>query len=137
MNRPMDYVGQFNVQGTPTFAFHCMGCNGKAHLQHYTDQRTGQVGLRQVQLTGNHNEYRPNSIRPTEQVKIPVAYTLGHSSSAQASRVRTGAAAPLPVAYSLDPNQDPRAVVSPRDPMHPANLRERIAPWRLDELGAY
>lgn len=134
MQRPMEFVGQWNVQGTPTFAFHCMGCNGKAYLQQARNPQTGDVGYRQVRLTGSDEEYRPSSVRPHERMQIPVAYTVGSSPSMNRTRIPMGSPPTLPVAFSLDPRMGNDTLIKPSNPMHPANIRKRIQPWSLDDL---
>lgn len=131
-NRPMELIGQFEVRGIPTFAFHCLGCNGKAHVQQVQDQQ-GSVAYRQVQLTGSDREYMPHSIKPTEQVQIPVAYTIGDGGQT-ARHFQTQPIAPPPAAFSLDPRQDPRDMLNPNDHMHPENLRRRLQPIRPGEF---
>jgi hypothetical protein len=131
-DRPMELVGQYPVNGVNTWGYHCMGCNGKAHLQQVFDPGTGKAmgnpqtggpAYRQVQLTGSPDEFRPHPIGPNEQVKIEAAYTIGGTSSAK--RVP---ADPIPLpqpAYTLSPDQQ-GAVLHPSHPMHPANLRRRM-----------
>lgn len=133
--RQMHFVTQFQASGVPTFAFHCTGCNGKAHLQQRMNPQTRQPQWVQVQLTGNHNEYRPQSVRPNDQVQIPVAYTLGSSPHAARSHVRMAPLPPPPTAYRLDPSLDQHQIPGLNDPMHPENLRRTMQPIRLEEFG--
>jgi len=142
MERPMELIDQFRVQGRPTFRFNCGGCNGKAEIQHTIDPRTGrparnphtgEVLYHQIRLTGNHNEFRPNSIKPKEQIQVPVAYTLGESAATR-HRVPVAPLPQIPVAFSLDPRINADTQIQGNDPMHPNNIRNRIQAWTLDQL---
>ncbi len=133
MNRPMDLIGQFPVHGVPTFSWHCMGCNGKAHTQQHADPRTGQPQWVQVRLQNTDQEFRPNSIRPGEQVQIQAAYSLGNSAAAHASHVQVAPLPPPAPAYSLDPRVDPNMQLPPNHPMHPSQIRARMQPVRPED----
>lgn len=126
-NKPMDLIGQYPVRGVHTFAFHCVGCNGKAYIQPQKDPQTGRTIYRQVQLTGHDEEFRPNAISPREQVQIAVAYTIGGGGSRQGapSRVRTSAATMKAPAISLD-SRNPNEQIGPDDHRHPYQVRKRI-----------
>ena len=132
-NQPMELVAQFGVRGAKTLEYRCMSCSGKANMQQRRNPHTGRPQWCQVRLTGSDEEYRPNSIKPGEQVQIPVAYTIG-SSAVTARRVPVGPPPTIPVAFSLDPRIGSDAQIQANDPMHPHNLRKRMQPWRLDQL---
>jgi hypothetical protein len=133
-NRPMEFVGQYPVQGVHTFAFHCLGCNGRAYLQNQRDPRTGRPALVPVQLRGSEVEYQPNYVRPQEQVQVQVAYTLGQSASAAASHIPAPPiTTPMP-SVQLDPRIGRGTMITPDHPMHPENVRKRIQPVRPEEL---
>lgn len=80
-NHPMQELFQCTVQGVPTFRFQCPGCGGIANVQVQGNH------MRQVNLNGNVNEYRPNGIRPGDMVDHRTlhqpAYSLGSGMSAQ------------------------------------------------------
>jgi len=134
MSRPMDLLHQFQVKGVHTYELHCGGCSGKAHIQRLKNPHTGQAQMVHVRLTGSDEEFRPNSIRPGEQVQIPVAYTLGHSPSSQASHIPAPPIqTPVP-SIQLDPRIGRDAMIPPGHPMHPNSLRARMRPVRLNEL---
>lgn len=116
--RQMTLLCQFQVQGVDTFRYHCFGCGGRADIQMQGNQ------ARQVQLSGHVSEWKPQSIRPHDQIEIPVAYTLGHSRTG-IKRVPTQPMAPPQAAYRLAPGQENRAL-PPGHPMHPDELRRRI-----------
>jgi hypothetical protein len=124
-------LNQFPVRGIPTFEYHCTSCNGKVHLQLVKD-RSGQTVAQQVRLTGSADEFRPHSIRPNEQVQIPVAYTLGSTPVTQA-RISAQPIQPPQPAYTLGGNQAPRQQLPPNHPMHPRQIRRRVQPIRLQE----
>lgn len=131
-DRPMHFTGQFNVHGVATYGYHCDGCNGRVHLQSRRDQRTGQAHMVQVALNGSESEYRPRKLDPREELAIPVAYTLG-----DAPNRRTVQATPITTpepAVRLDPRIDNGTMIGPDHPWHPANIRKRLQPVRLDEL---
>jgi len=134
MNRPMELIEQFPVQGVHTFAYHCLGCNGKAHVQLQPNKQTGQLEPVQVQLVGSDAEYRPHSVRPGEQVQIPVAYTLGHTMTAQASRVPTAPLMAPEAGIRLDTMIGEGTMITADHPMHPANIRRRMQSVRLSEF---
>lgn len=134
MNRPMEFTGQYPVQGVQTYAFHCFGCNSKAHLQYRRNRRTGETRLVQVRLTGDHDEYRPQTVSPNEQLQIPVAYTLGHTAAAQASHVPAPPIMTPEPSVQLDPRIGEGTMITADHPMHPANVRKRMQPVPVDEL---
>ena len=139
MERPMELLHHFPVQygkqSFQTLEFRCGGCQGQAHVQKRPHPQNPNVLVwQQVRLNpADPREFKPNSIRPGEQVQIPVAYTLGNSPVAR-RRVPVGPPPTLPVAYSLDPNANPNTMISPHDPMHPANIHKRVQPWTMDQL---
>lgn len=129
MSRPMELIEQYPVQGVHTYAFHCTGCNGKAHVQQRVNPQTGQPELVQVRLVGADAEYRPASVRPGEQVQIPVAYTLGRGGVG-------GDVTPLPEpGIRLDPRIGEGTMIMPDDPMHPEMLRRRMQGIPLSDFG--
>ena len=134
MNKPMDFIGQYPVRGVHTYAFHCMGCNGKAFLQPRQDPRSGRNVLVPVHLVGADAEYQPNHVKPREQLQIPIAYTLGHSAQSQAGHVRVEPIrTPIP-AMQLDPRIGPGTMITHDNPMHPNNVRQRLQPVSLSEF---
>jgi len=114
----MTLLCQFQVHGVDTYRYHCFGCGGRADVQMQGSQ------ARQVQLNGHVSEWKPQPVRPHDQIEIPVAYTLGHS-RAPIRRVPTQPIAPPQPAYRLAPGQDMRPV-PPGHPMHPDELRRKI-----------
>jgi len=134
MNRPMELIEQYPVQGVHTFAYHCLGCNGKAHVQQRTNPQTGQLEAVQVQLVGADAEYRPHSVQPGEQVQIPVAYTLGHSATASASRVPAPPLQAPEVGIRLDARITDGTMITADHPMHPENIRRRMQSVRLSDF---
>lgn len=133
-NRPMEFTGQYPVQGIHTFAFHCFGCNGKAYLQHRRDPRTGRTALVPVVLRGCESEYQPNYVKPREQVQVEVAFTLGNSPSAARSHIPAAPITTPSPSVQLDPRIGAGTLITPDHPMHPANVRKRIQPVRPEEL---
>lgn len=138
MRRPvtLNPLEQFQVQNLPgdVFAYHCTTCNGKVHINYFKDPRSGQMVARQVRLTGSPDEFRPNSIRPHEQVQIPVAYTLG-STPVTAKRQQSAqqSIAPPQPAYTLGQGARQPGQFPANHPMHPSQIRQRIQPIRLQE----
>lgn len=129
MNRPMELVRQFSVQGRPTCAWHCMGCNGRINTQLQTDPGTGQPRWVPMNPRATEEEYRPQAVRlqSQERLQIQAAYSLGSSPASAANRELP----PLPApekAYSLDPSRD--APLPPGHPMHPDQIRARMQPVR-------
>jgi hypothetical protein len=129
----MEFIGQYPVRGVHTFAFHCLGCNGKAYLQQQRDPRNGRNVMVPVHLVGSDAEYQPNHVKPQEAVQIPIAYTLGSNGRqnhhVQAQPIQT----PSP-SIQLDPRIGNQTMITPDHPMHPDNVRRRIQPVRLDEF---
>lgn len=122
-------LNQYPVRGVPTFEYHCTGCNGKVHLQ-IVKGPDGRPVARQIRLTGSADEFRPQAISPREQMQIPVAYTLGSSPSSARSRVQAPPLQPPQPAYSLGSSHDD-AILDPRHPMHPDQIRRRLHPVRF------
>jgi hypothetical protein len=131
-DRPMEFIRQYPVNGVNTWHYHCMGCNGKVYLQQVVDPRTGRVmadprtgrpRYQQVRLTGSPDEFKPNSVKPHEQLQIEAAYTIGGAPATKRVPVDP-IPAPQP-AYTLDPSQQGRSL-HPNHPMHPANIRRRM-----------
>jgi hypothetical protein len=112
----------------PTFEYHCTACNGKVHLQIHKNPQTGEQFAKQIRLTGNPNEFRPEAIRPNSQVQIPVAYTLGGSK--QARHVPAAPLRPPPSAYTLG-DQGSQGQLPPNHPMHPNQIRRRMQAQRF------
>jgi len=117
--RQMTLLCQFQVRGVDTLRFHCFGCGGRADVQLQGSQ------ARQVQLNGHISEWKPEPVRPHDQVQIPVAYTLGHSRSSAIRRVPAQPLMPPEPAYRLAPGQENR-MLPPGHPMHPDEIRRRI-----------
>lgn len=121
-------LNQFPVKNVPTFEYHCSGCHGKVHLQLVKNPVTGEAVAKQVRLSGSHEEFRPNPIRPSHQVQIPVAYTLGKAPSTR--HVQTPPVQTPAPAYTLGEGGSRRL---PEDhPMHPNQMRKRIQPIRWE-----
>jgi hypothetical protein len=134
MSRPMELIEQYPVQGVATFAYHCTGCNGKAHVQQRVNPQTGLSEWVQVQLVGSDAEYRPAHVRPGEQVQIPVAYTLGSSRSSQASRVAMAPLQAPEAGIRLDSQITESTMITSDHPLHPENLRRRMQPIPLSDF---
>ena len=128
----LDPGAQFKVtvngQPVDTQRYHCPRCNGNVDLQQFR-LANGQVGVRQVRLTGNVEEFRPQHVRKDERMVMPVAYTLG---SPTLGRVGVQPFVP-PESIPLDPN-NPEGWIGPNHPLSPHNLRARIQPISMNEL---
>jgi hypothetical protein len=134
MNRPMEFIGQYPVRGVHTFAFHCLGCNGKAYLQQQRDPRSGRGVLVPVHLVGADAEYQPNHVKPRESVQIPIAYTLGATGRAgHHIPIQQPITTPSP-SIQLDPRISSQTMITPDHPMHPDNVRKRIQPVSLSDF---
>ena len=116
-NHQMKFENNFPVQGVPNFRFRCPRCGGTADIQFHNGEWV------QVRLTGDPREFRPPSIRPGEQLQIPVAYTLG--SAPARSTVPVEPWTPPAPAYTLAPGQQGTSIAA-NHPMHPNNIRQRM-----------
>lgn len=136
-NRPAFLVGQYkaraaanSAQSVQTLDFHCTGCNGRIYLQP-AGRGSGGVRWHPVQLP--RRDIAVNPIKPQEQMQLQAAYTLSESTT-PASHHRSVPPLPAPqVAYRLEV-QAPGAMISELDPLHPANLRRRLNPHRLQDM---